>query len=113
MIELPVFTSFPDFFEDFNTGDTGSVAANTDFESETDANSELEIVSGRMRYYASTTGRSGFVTLSSLYSDVSEMIVYFTINFSAILISDINAEILSFVGFVGIKKWGYRVLGGL
>lgn len=74
----------PDFTEDFNTSDTGDVASNTNFGFESDANSELDIYSNELRYYASTSGRSGYVMDTATYDNAAEVTATFEVQFEDI-----------------------------
>ena len=76
----------PFFSEDFTTADTGDVAGNTDFDSETDAASLLSIVSNEMVVDVGTNASSSYVTES--WVNEAGSTVKFKIKFADILAVD-------------------------
>jgi len=74
----------PDCSEDFAAGDTGDVASATDFDSETDGDSKLDIYSNELRFYADTPATYGSVNETGCLSNSTEFTIKFTIRFEDI-----------------------------
>lgn len=76
----------PECSEDFSGGSQpeASVAANSMFESETDASGKLSMTSNKLYFVADTDGTDGYVIESSCVDNESEVTIKFTIEFDDI-----------------------------
>ena len=87
-------SSTADCCEDFDTADTGDVDANTNFDSETDANNHLDISSNKMRFHASVTGETADARETTCFSSDTEVTIKFILRFEDIVDVDNTSDIV-------------------